>query len=349
MPSTNSWFQLLGFTIGIAVIAPLLTSKAMAQTPPTRAVESSTDLIKTINKEITGFQVSCIAVAPAGDIMMLGANDGQIRVWSLVTNKVLRTLKVFQQKEYIGCIAFSPDGKQIAFQADDQPVRLWDLEKGVELGRCLESLTESLSVVDSISFSPDGQLVGIVSDSTGYVWNVQAGKTWKSDQPVSALAFSPDDKTLALGFNTLRLVEPVSGNSIKDIGKMEGLVTSLKFSPAGGQVLAVDGSCRGTTVRLLDTITGKETILGGKIPLEQVGAAYTRDGKTIAFNEATGNAVFWDVSTGTKLGTLPGIHRSTDTLIFMPDGKSLLTARPGDSGNIQFWDVSRIVPIGNTK
>lgn len=331
-----------------AMIHTCLATTAMADPPATKAVDSAAELIKTINREIAGFEVSCIAVAPAGEVMMLGANDGQIRVWSLATNKVLRSIKVFPQKEYIGCIAFSPDGKQIAFQADDQPVRLWDLEAGVEIARCLESLTESLSVVDSISFSPDGQLVGIVSDSIGHVWNVQAGKTWKSEQPVSTMAFSPDSKTLALGFNTLRLVEPANGKSIKEIGKMDGLVTSLKFSPAGGQILAVDGSCRGTTVRLLDTITGKETILGGKIPLEQVGAAYSRDGKTIVFNEATGNAVFWDVSTGTKLGTLSGIHRATDTLVFMPDGKSLLSARPGNSVNVQLWDVSRIVPSGTS-
>jgi WD40 repeat protein len=286
-----------------------------------------------------GAAVTCFALAPAGDIVALGGEDGQIRLWSLVTDKVVRTIAAYQEKQYIGCMAFSPDGKRLALQADDGPLRLWDLAADKEACSC----SEKLSIVDQICFAPDGKLIGIVSDSVGYVWNVESDKTRISDQPVSAMAFSPDGKTLALGFNTVRLVEADSGRSIKEVGKMTGFVTSLRFHPAGVQVLALDGSCPGTTIRLLDTLTGKETLLAEKIPFHQGGAAYSPDGTTVAASDGAGHSVFWDVASGSKLGMLSGIHPTTDTVIFLPDRKSLLAATTNQGAAVQVWDLSGIV------
>jgi WD40 repeat protein len=294
---------------------------------------------KTIGDDSVRAAVTSFALAPAGDLVALGGDDGQIRFWSLATDKVTRILAAYQDKKYIGCLAFSPDGKRLAFQADDEPVRLWDLEADKEVGR----LSEELFIIDQICFSPDAKRIGIVSDSVGYVWNIESNKTTKLDQPVNSMAFSPDGKTLALGFNTVRLVEAENGRAIKEVGKMTGAVTALRFHPAGVQVLALDGSCPGTTIRMLDTVNGKETILAEKIPLSQIGAAYSADGKTIAASDGAGKAIFWDVSSGSKIGTLAGLDPRTDTLIYMPGGKSLLAATTQQGAAVQVWDLSGIV------
>jgi len=148
---------------------------------------------------------------------------------------------------------------------------------------------------------------------------------------------------VALGFNTLRLVDAESGRRLKELGKTDGSVTSLKFHPAGVQVLVVDGACPGTTVRLFDIATGKETILGSKIPQDHIGANYSPDGKTIAVSDGKGNAIFWDASAAVKVGTLAGVHALTDTLIFTPDGKNLLAAGISRGADVQLWDAAGVL------
>lgn len=317
------------------------TMPAMGDPPaisPQEAAERKPLL--SIGEASVGAPVTCFSLVPTGDVMALGGDDGKIRLWSLTTNKLVRTIAAYEDQHYIGCIAYSPDGKRLAFQADDEPVRLWNLEKDGEVSRG----AEKLSVVDQFCFSPDGKLLGMVTEATCQVWNVDTGKTWKSDQPVRSIAFSPDGKTLAMGFNTLRLVEAESGRGIKEIGKMDGSVTSLKFHPSGGQLLVTDGACPGTTVRILDIVTGKGTLFGSKIPLERVGATYSPDGKTIVVSDAAKHAIFWDVASGSKVGILPGIYQLSDTLMFSPDGKSLFAAITNQQlADVQIWDASAVL------
>jgi WD40 repeat protein len=193
--------------------------------------------------------------------------------------------------------------------------------------------------VEQVCFAPSGRQIGIVSDSEGLVWNLDTRKIWKSEQPVSTLAFSPDGKTIALGFNTLRLVNPATGVTIREIGKMDGRVTSVQFSSTGNDILVVDAACPGTTVRLLESETCEEMIVGEKIRSDHAVAALSRDGKTIVVSNESSQLTFWDALTGEKWETLSGLDRSTNTLLFTPDGKSLLTGLSDSIGDVVVWAV----------
>ena len=250
--------------------------------------------------------------------------------------KVVRTLAV-TKKNFIGAIAFSPNGKQIVFHADDELVCVLDIESGIEVGRC----AEEVAMVDQLCFAPGGKLVGVVADEAGFVWDTESGKTWKSEQPVSSLAFSPDGETAALGFNTVRLVNAASGRAIREGKTMEGRVTGLEFSRDGSHLLAVDAGCRGTTAHLLNVSSGEDSVIGEKVGSDLAGAAYLPDGKTVAVSDGQTTAAFWNVSTGKKTGEIQGLGRSTTTLRFTPDGQRLLTGRNGNAGDILIWDMAR--------
>ena len=276
----------------------------------------------------------------------MGSNDGYIRLWSLAESRVIRSLDV-SKNSYIGSIAFSPDGKRLAFHADDQPVRLWDLETGTEVA----SSREPFSCIVQIRFSPSGTLVGLVDEeSSALIWNPVSGKMKKLNQPASALAFSPDGKSLALGLNTLQLVEVDSGRRAAEFVELDGRATSIAFSPLGSHLLAVDSGCPGTTVRLIEIYSGDEIVFGGKIRFERVGAAFSADGSMIAINDGFSETAFWDAETGRKLTTLSNFHRDANFLVFTPDNRQLLSGR-GDSygSDVQIWNVDETLRAANGK
>jgi peroxiredoxin Q/BCP len=291
-----------------------------------------------IGAEPAEMAITCFALAPDGDTLALGSNDGTICLWSIAAGKVTGSINT-KPKGYTGGVAFSPDGKTLAFHADDDPVRLWDLEANKESAR----LPKVLLAVEQLCFAPNGRQIGIVSESEGFVWNLDSGKAWKSEQPVSSLAFSPDGKTLALGVNTLLLANPATGTKIREIGKLGGRVTTLQYSPTGDHILVVDAACPGTSVRLLEIDTGEEMLIGEKIRTDRAGAGFSNDGKTIVVSNESGQLTFWNASTGEKLQTLPGTDRLTSTLSFTPDGKRLITGHNDSIGEVLIWDVPEVL------
>ena len=60
-------------------------------------------------------------------------------------------------------------------------------------------------------------------------------------------------------------------------------------------------------------------------------------------SDGKGNAIFWDASAASKVGTLSGIHPMTDTLLFTSDGKTLLAAAISRGADVQLWDASGVM------
>jgi WD40 repeat protein len=311
-----------------------------AESPAASPSDSSTvQPLTRIGKETTGFAVTCFALAPHGDWVALGSDDGNIRLWGLAENKLIRTFPA-AKRGYIGSIAYAPDGKKLAFHVDDHPVQLLDIESG----QVMASSPEEFVNVDQLRFSPSGALVGVIADDTALIWDLAAGAMRKVDQPAASLAFSGDGKLLATGFNTLRLVNVATGKVAGEFAKLDGRVTSLAFSPGGGQLLAVDAACPGTMVRLVEIESGEETLLGEKIRYERVGAAFSPDGQIVVVNDGFSAAALWSAETGQKLKTLAGFHRDGSALVFSSDGRRLLSGR-NDSyiSDLLVWDANQIV------
>lgn len=102
--------------------------------------------------------------------------------------------------------------------SSDNTIKLWDVESGV----CLRTFDGHKNWIISVSFSPDGQLIGSGSrDKTAKVWDVNSGdclhtleghKDW-----ITLIAFSPDGQSLASGSKdqTVRLWDLKSGQCRK--------------------------------------------------------------------------------------------------------------------------------------
>jgi serine/threonine protein kinase/Tol biopolymer transport system component len=167
-----------------------------------------------------------------------------------------------------------------------------------------------------------------------------------SNAGVMSVAFSPGDKTLAVGDGddrtylwdvaTHRIIATLTDPGT---GPHPG-VDSVAFSP-DGQTLAVgDDNGRAylwdLATRSITTTLANPGRNGG------VGAlAFSPDGQTLAVPEADGSTYLWDVATGqlaAKLTDTGGSDPSVSSVAFSPDGQTLAA---GDEDSITYlWNVA---------
>ena len=133
-------------------------------------------------------------------------------------------------------------------------------------------------------------------DGTLILWDTQTGESLSNlaghKNPISALTFSTDSKTLASGAgNEIRLWDVETGNPISTLNTVE-TVTALAFSP-DGKILA-SGSEKGLIqVWKPDQDYQIQTTLRGHQGAVRV-LMFSPDGNTLASGSDDGTILLWD-------------------------------------------------------
>jgi WD40 repeat protein len=168
---------------------------------------------------------------------------------------------------------------------------------------------------------------------------------------VTAVAFSPDGKTVASGGGdtSIRLWNVVTGKLQSTFEGQNAKVWSLAFSPDGKTLAAGDDAPPGSIagrIKLWDVATGKEKATLSGHTNHVVSLAFSDDGKTLASasfrrvvppgNKAPvkGEVKLWDAATRKPLATLEG----TRSVAFTSD--SALLAFPAPKQTIALWDIA---------
>ena len=118
------------------------------------------------------------------EILAISGKDGLIELWNIQTGIVQQ---VFSYRKDIGVreLAFSPDGKVIAtgstwsvvywwllaFAVKGEIV-LWDVSSGQRL-YTIRDLVSTYHIIESLVFSPNGNLLATTEDTTIKIWDVQ--------------------------------------------------------------------------------------------------------------------------------------------------------------------------------
>ena len=161
--------------------------------------------------------------------------------------------------------------------------------------------------------------------------------------PLSAAAFSPDNKTLAVGaYKEVLLWDLVEGKLAKRIGagQIGTMVRSVLFSKDGKTLAAAEG-----TVRIFDLQTGQPTLNFQEPKGAVCCLALSPDGKLLVGGCGDAAAYVWSLEEKKLVTTLKGHSLSVVSVSFSADGKFLATASLDKT--VRTWDTTAWDPGRN--
>jgi WD40 repeat protein len=138
--------------------------------------------------------VRSLAFSRDGKLLATGISDGTVQLWDIAGGRKFPLLKGHKSEEGVLGLAFSPDGSILATAGFDRTMILWDV-----ISQKQRVLTAHNAPIGDLVFSRDGRTIA-TSDWVGVtrLWNVE------TEQEIATfrgrvVAFSPDDKVLAIG------------------------------------------------------------------------------------------------------------------------------------------------------
>ncbi|HYV34207.1 MAG TPA: hypothetical protein VE988_00800, partial [Gemmataceae bacterium] len=237
------------------------------------------------------------------------------------------------------------------------------------------------SAVSCVAWSAKGDLLAAGSlDGTVRIFDAATGKemkSWHAPNPVTAVAFSPDGKMLALGHaapaasasiwnvqagnlhkaSTLKNYNPqyvafsadgqaIAGVAVGKFFQMKitgaGMSGSSSVVPGGCCAMAPDGSiCAWSDAKGLVRLRWCDPVKSTTMSVGRVQClAFGPGGKWMATGGADNDVHLWDLASKQKKASLPGLPLPPTELAISADGH-VVAALAADGTTIRVWDLIR--------
>ncbi|MCY3742393.1 MAG: sigma-70 family RNA polymerase sigma factor [Candidatus Poribacteria bacterium] len=211
--------------------------------------------LATLTKTVGGMnQEVGMAFSPDGKVVAFHGSGG-IHVWQTETRDVL-TIRFLEQNNNdamveqhmvaqllneVTVLMFSPDGKKLVSGTMGGKVQMWDPETGVELAPFLagQELPADFTVsyedpITALAFSPNGALLAVGSQQKiRLLGSSKQPRVKDVPRGTKSLAFSPDDTVLLAGLRNggIELLDMTTGEKITTLNGHTATVETLVFSP----------------------------------------------------------------------------------------------------------------------
>ncbi len=159
-----------------------------------------------------------VAFDPTGRLLASASGDRTVKLWDVSRGERLDTFSQPLKEQY--AVAFMPDGRHVVAGGVDSRIRVWKLSDSAKEGtnEIVESLFAHDGPILRLAVSHSGRwIVSSSEDRTVKVWSAaryeQAAQFTDDSDWTTALAISPDDKTLAAG----RIDGSLSVRSLADL------------------------------------------------------------------------------------------------------------------------------------
>ena len=180
------------------------------------------------------------------------------------------------------------------------------------------------------------------------LWNMATGRIQvirprqaRRHGPPTQMAFSPDGRRIAIGFDTGNggpglVIYDVAHRRI--MRSLPTLSSTVAFSPSGRELaVGLIGAAGGSFV-ILDTATLKRVPRFRAIQnpdVDPTAAAFSLDGTELAYGFADGTAGLVSAASGQSIQTYSGDTAVVATVSFRPDGRVVATGSA--DGTVRVW------------
>jgi WD40 repeat protein len=206
-------------------------------------------------------------------------------------------------------------------------------------------------IVNSVSFSPDGQhIVSGSDDSTIRVWNANTTSNRYGScvltlvchsEWVKSVAWSPDSRRIVSGLMESLIVWDVDTNSASygtNILQLEGhsrVVNSVAWSPDGRRI--VSGSSD-RTVRVWDAESGACVSTLNDNSWSVFAVAFSPDSRRIVSGAGCGTLLIWDLNTTSVKRLIKKHSEMVLSVAFSPDDRRIVSCSYDKS--VRVWDAN---------
>jgi eukaryotic-like serine/threonine-protein kinase len=271
------------------------------------------------------------------EIPASGEARATLRLWNATTRQVIAE---FPLESKCWGLAFAKDGRTLV-TSTVRHIVLWHMPEGTKLADYPRDRQASAAAATDFAATPDLSLVAFGTPGGRIcVIDLRDGKElWTakvSKQFITALAFSPDGKTLAsaagFGESDIRLWDVVTG---KETGRLEGhsrWVGSLVFWPDGKKLASCSAD---QTIRIWNLASREclDVLRGHRLEVWRL--ALLPDNKTLVSGSKDGEVCVWDTSLTHPHQPRNAIPDQVVNWCFLPDSQSVLTLNP--QGQVKRW------------
>ena len=314
-------------------------------------LDLSTGRRRTLGRQETG--VIAVEFSPDGATLATGGVDGTVTVWDVASGEVREAFEGHEGRIGVRGLRFSRDGRTL-YSAGPSSVIAWDVVGSDRLGRRFSFSTTPTP--PAFAISPDGSVLATPDGKRSDHIALRDLRSLKQTRPplapgigrISAMAFGPDGKRLAVGGEGPApvLVDVASGMVTRRMtGGHEDGFQWAAFDPKG-QRLLTGGYDRRAIVWEVET--GKQLLEvrhPGDDDLNDTAAAWSPDGTMVATAGGDGLVALWRVSDGKQLARLQVDPVWAPSVAFSPDG-SLIAAGGSIDKQVTLWDVNTHKLVG---